>query len=91
MPSSAHHISFLRENTVVQALWCHPFHRELDTVLAVSTLSEIVLGVDVLRQTKVGNLDDKVKIDPVQITVVNYFRDTGFRIAHMQFLAARSL
>ena len=46
-----HHISFLREDSIVQTLHSHPsewqLHRSL-SIISLSPLSEVVPGIDIL-------------------------------------------
>ena len=46
-----YHITFLSEDSIVETLRSHPFHRELDG--GVLVLPEVVLGIDVFRESKV--------------------------------------
>ena len=71
-----YHICFFSEDAVIQALRRHPLDWELYCVVRI-TLSEIVLGVDVLRESKVRNFDDKMEVDPNTNNLCVWFNVTG--------------
>ena len=58
-----YHVSLLSENAIIQTLRSHPLHRQLYASLT-GTLSEVVFHIHILRETKVGNFDDKMNINP---------------------------
>ena len=63
----SYHISFLREDSIIQTLQSHPFHWQLHrrlSILLLCCLSEIVPGIGILCQTKVSNLYHIVQVNP---------------------------
>ena len=60
-----HHVSLLREDSIMKALWCHPPDGQLDLTLLHLSLPVVVLGIDILAQPKVCHLDDIVQVYPV--------------------------
>ncbi len=56
----SYHICFLWEYSISEAFRGHPFDRQFGS----TTLSEVGLGVDALRETKVSYFDQKVRVDP---------------------------
>ena len=62
-----YHVCLLGEDTVQKTFQGHPSNGQFHTLPSIHlTLSEIVPGVDVLRQSKVCHLDHKVLVYPAK-------------------------
>ena len=63
----SYHVCLLCEDTVHKTFQGHPSNGQFHTLPSIHlTLSEIVPGVDVLRQSKVCHLDHKVLVYPAK-------------------------
>ncbi len=70
MHALTHHISFLREDGIVETLQGHPFVWQLHIGSVI--LSEVAASIDVLSQTKVPHPDTPSRVQPIRMYKMNH-------------------
>ena len=63
----SYHISFLREDSIIQTLQSHPLNWQLHWSLSILFLSAVVLGIDILSETKIRHFYHIIYTNPAVV------------------------